>query len=229
LPIKDSVDQALKDVDQPEATETGDHASLSLSLHEFKKLLSKNGNGKWPPNVYEIIIGILVLIIGGFIAYYFNLMNTKIEKIELWQHNVNTFITENKMEIKQIKRDIVKQGVKLLTLDGTENYGRVVFYSKGNPTGYQPNERICSLSTIYDWKCDRNVLMGYRRKYVLVSLEGNFDNFLSFKVVGFFRGGNDGRMVQMTRNSLIGLVGKEKEQKYFEKGVLYGRVIFPKQ
>ena len=115
------------------------------------------------------------------------------------------------------------------TLDGTSNSGRIVFYPRGEPEGHQAGERVCVLSDTYPWTCEREVLQKYVGKKVYLSIAGSKHGLnMEFTVIGFFSPRDQDRIVQIPMGSLEDLVGTENAQAYITKGVLDGKVVFPK-
>jgi hypothetical protein len=115
------------------------------------------------------------------------------------------------------------------TLNGTSNSGRIVFYPRGEPEGHEAGERVCVLSTTYPWTCEREVLQKYVGKKVYLSIAGSRHGLnMDFTVIGFFSPRDQDRIVQIPMGSLEDLVGTENAQAYITKGVLDGKVVFPK-
>lgn len=176
--------------------------------------------------LYHVIIGgllglISVLIALGYDHIVSNIKDIKdgVKRLET-QQNINTnFITNIKHKIKDVR-------TTLTSLDGHTYYGKcVLYYKRHEPKGHQTN-RICSLNGSYPWKCESAVRKSYLHKKILLSI-GDPNNSIEFKVVGFFYGGSeDGRMVQISKDALIELLGEKKGKEYINKGVIDSIIYF---
>ncbi len=112
------------------------------------------------------------------------------------------------------------------TLTGSSSCGKIVFYPRGKPKGYQTGERVCALSVTYPWTCEKEALRNYVGKKVFLSISG-FEHDLDFTVIGFFAPLDQSRMIQIPMSSLENLLGDKKAYEYIDKGVLDGEIVFP--
>ena len=111
-------------------------------------------------------------------------------------------------------------------LDGTSSAGKFVLYPRGEPRGYQADERVCALSATYPWTCEKESLRNYLGKKVGLSIAG-FEHIVEFTIVEFFYPRDLNRMIQIPMRSMESLVGPCNADKYIMKGVIDGKAVFP--
>ncbi len=129
---------------------------------------------------------------------------------------------EDKIGAIEDKERIVGQ----CALNGTSSTGKFVFYPRGEPRGYQTDERVCALSITYPWACEKKSLGTCLGKKEGLSIAG-FQHIVEFTIVDFFSPRDQNRMIQIPMRSVESLVGPCNVDKYIMKGVIDGKVVFP--